>query len=200
MSLAVAGADPEHREILLRDKPPAFLSVAPRATVPVLVLSNGTVLDESLDIMRWTLGVHDPNRWLRDADHPEKERMLAHIDGPFKAALDRVKYSVRFDEASVSNARMVAQDTLRALGNMLRGRAFFGGDTLDFYDAAYFPFIRQFAGVDRDRFERETPAPLVTWWRAMAEAPEFLTVMAKVPVWANGDPPRRFRAQLTGTP
>ncbi|MBZ4138474.1 glutathione S-transferase N-terminal domain-containing protein, partial [Escherichia fergusonii] len=53
----------ELREIVLRDKAPEFLGVSPSGTVPMLLLPDGTVVDESLDIMRWALSQHDPEHW-----------------------------------------------------------------------------------------------------------------------------------------
>jgi glutathione S-transferase len=51
MAIAIAGVIVELREVELRDKPKALLVVSPKGTVPVLQLENGTVIDQSLDIM-----------------------------------------------------------------------------------------------------------------------------------------------------
>ena len=50
------------REILLRDKPEDFIKDSTKATVPVLRLPDGQVIDESLDVMRWALAQNDPGR------------------------------------------------------------------------------------------------------------------------------------------
>ena len=55
LALAQAGIEVELREVLLRDKPPCLIKVSPKATVPVLILTDGKVIDESLDVMRWAL-------------------------------------------------------------------------------------------------------------------------------------------------
>ena len=55
MALAYSGQDFEIREILLKDKPPHMLSLSSKGTVPVLVLVDGTILDESIDVMNWAL-------------------------------------------------------------------------------------------------------------------------------------------------
>src|SRR3569623_3510281 len=68
MALLGSGIPFELREVVLRDKPAAMIAASPKATVPVLVLDNGSVIDESLDIMRWALGRHDPEDWL-SGDH-----------------------------------------------------------------------------------------------------------------------------------
>ena len=52
MALLQAGVAYQAHEVSLRDKPPAMLAVSPKGTVPVLVLANGEVLEQSWDIMR----------------------------------------------------------------------------------------------------------------------------------------------------
>ena len=90
-----AGLKVELREIVLRDKPQAFLNTSPSATVPALRLGD-RVLDESLDIMVWALKQRDPQRMLDMPD--EGWQLIARNDGPFKAALDHTKYAVRYPD------------------------------------------------------------------------------------------------------
>ena len=52
------------REIVLRDKPEEFLKASAKGTVPVLVMQDGLVLEESRDIMLWALHKNDPENWL----------------------------------------------------------------------------------------------------------------------------------------
>ena len=49
----------ELREVLLKDIPKEMINISPKATVPVLQLNDGTVLDESLDIMNWAIDKND---------------------------------------------------------------------------------------------------------------------------------------------
>ena len=64
MAVAVSGVTVELREIVLRDKPNEMLEASPKGTVPVLVLPDGQVVEESIDIMRWALVQSDPESWL----------------------------------------------------------------------------------------------------------------------------------------
>ena len=64
LGLASAGITVELREVVLRDKPRAFLDTSPSATVPCLDTGRG-VIDESLDIMIWALEQNDPEKWLK---------------------------------------------------------------------------------------------------------------------------------------
>ncbi len=68
MALIASGIACEIREVKLRNKPPEMLIASPKGTVPVLVLPDGTVIDESIDIMRWALGQNDPEDWLAGDD------------------------------------------------------------------------------------------------------------------------------------
>ena len=67
LAIAYAGVAVELREVELRNKPQAMLLISPKATVPVLQLESGRVLDESLDIMLWALQQNDPEHWLNAA-------------------------------------------------------------------------------------------------------------------------------------
>ena len=97
LALAVSGHTVEHREVLLREKPPELLAASPKGTVPVLVLPGGEVIDESLNIMLWALRRHDPQQWLAPCSGslPEMLDLIAQCDGPFKQKLDDFKYPVR---------------------------------------------------------------------------------------------------------
>ena len=93
LAIAASGQQVLLREILLRDKPAAFVAASPKATVPVLQLADGTVIDESRDIMMWALNQSDPDAWLAvwHRDQDAALRFLDQLDGPFKAHLDRYK-------------------------------------------------------------------------------------------------------------
>ena len=55
MSLLKSGVEVELREVILRDRPEHMMEISPKGTVPVLLLPDGTVIEESLDIMLWSL-------------------------------------------------------------------------------------------------------------------------------------------------
>ena len=82
------------REVKLSAKPAELIAASPKATVPVLVLPDGRVIDESLDIMRWALVRRDPTGWLNRID----VALIETNDGPFKHHLDRAKYPDRYGE------------------------------------------------------------------------------------------------------
>ena len=91
LALLVSGTVCGIREVKLSAKPAELIAASPKATVPVLVLPDRTVIDQSLDIMRWALGQGDPEGWLDRAD----DALIAANDGPFKHHLDHYKYPDR---------------------------------------------------------------------------------------------------------
>jgi len=195
MALAVSGADPEQREVVLARKPVPMLEAGTAGTVPLLVLDEGTVLEESLDIMDWSLSVSDPCDWLRARQDPSLCALVELNDDRFKAAVDRYKYPQRRGLQRDDQAASEGATCLQALEQRLTQR-YIGGSSPDFFDAALFPFVRQFAAVDEAWFNG-LPLPNVQAWRAqMLVHPAFTTVMRKVPEWAVGAPPTRFRACL----
>ena len=78
----------EIREIKLSNKPKEMLAISPKGTVPVLILENGDILDESLDVMLWAIEQGN----LRNLFNLGKKEILDLIkinDGEFKDAIDR---------------------------------------------------------------------------------------------------------------
>ena len=179
MGLAISGAQYEHREVVLRDKPPAMLEVSPKGTVPVLVKDDGEVLEESLDIMRWALGRHDPEGWLERQD----EGLLAANDGPFKHHLDRYKYSTRYDDVDPEDHGAKAVEHLRVLDQRLAQSPYLCGTRRGFADIAIFPFVRQFANADREWFAAQGLKHASAWLDSLVQSDLFTGIMAKHDQW-----------------
>lgn len=178
MALHVSGIEVEQREIVLRAKPQAMLDASPKGTVPVLVLDDGTVIDESLDIMRWALQQNDPEAWLTGTEHA----LIEANDSPFKYHLDRYKYSTRHG-SDPGEHRAAAMAILAELDQRLQHQAYLHGDQRKFTDIAVFPFIRQFAHADRKWFDAQPVPALRRWLYTHAESELFAAIMAKYPVW-----------------
>lgn len=104
MAVKLSGANPSVREVDLKAKPAELIAASPKGTVPVLVLQNGGVIEQSLDIMRHVLAGHDPLGLLK-GDTAAVRALIAENDGPFKAALDRYKYPNRFADEDITAAQ-----------------------------------------------------------------------------------------------
>jgi glutathione S-transferase len=188
------------REVVLGNKPAALLDASPKGTVPVLVLPNGEVLEQSLEIMLWALRQHDPEHWL-SADGQSVSSALALIgqcDGDFKFNLDRYKYPHRFGLASGEAHRAQGALFLDSLNQRLGAHAHLTGVQASLVDAALAPFVRQFAHTDAAWFARQPWPALQTWLDQFAQSAAFVTVMQKYPAWVPGQDTVLFPANGTG--
>ncbi|MEO9132277.1 MAG: glutathione S-transferase [Sphingomonas sp.] len=183
MALLVSGQPCALREVVLRAKPAAMIAASEKATVPVLVLSDGEVIDESLDIMRWALARNDPEDWLC-ADDPA---LVAENDGPFKQHLDGYKYPDRQGSDPVEH-RAKGMAFLTSLEARLAESANLSREARSFTDIAIMPFVRQFAATDQSWFEAQSLPRLKAWLARHQESPLFLQAMLRLPPWQPGDP------------
>jgi glutathione S-transferase len=182
LALDVSGQVCEVREVALRNKPPELLRLSAKATVPVLLLPDGSVIDESLDIMLWALGRSDPERWLiPDADSlAGMFELIERFDSHFKPHLDRYKYPSRFAGADSLASRAEACQDLRLLEDRLARTAYLAGGHVSLVDMAIVPFVRQFENVDSDWFMSQPWSALQRWLTTLVESVRFERIMQRV--------------------
>jgi len=194
MAIVVSGLSVQLREVVLRAKPAAMLVLSPKATVPILQLPDGEVVDESFDIMLWALRQADPFGWLQpDAcSLDDMKALVAVFDGDFKDQLDGYKYANRVEGAVAEDHRKAAGPYLLDLEHRLTAYRFLCGKKPSLADYAIMPFIRQFAHVDRGYFAALPYPSLQRWLAGMVESPVFTRVMEKHKQWQDGDTPVIF--------
>ena len=193
LAVRSAGVRVELREILLRDKPQAFLETSASATVPALRYGDN-VLDESLDIMIWALKQNDPDQLL--VMPPEGWDLIRDNDGPFKAALDHTKYAVRYPDLNPELERAKAAEFLTDLNPRIAHAGWIFGAHPTLADYAILPFVRQFANTDRTWFDAQPWPALRAWLDNFAESVDFNAIMEKLPPWSEGQPPVWFGAEI----
>jgi len=193
-ALIAGGINVELREVELRDKPAAMLAVSPKGSVPVLVLPDGKVIDESWEIMLWALRQRDPQGWLgKDGCHAQAALPLViENDTTFKHNLDRYKYPERFPEQPQSAYRIACEQFLQQLEQRLWITPYLLGETFALADAALLPFVRQFAAIDSDWFATAPYPALRAWVENFTSSELFSFVMLKFPVWQSGNKPVVF--------
>ena len=190
MALVASGAVVELREVLLKAKPPELLAASPKATVPVLVLSDGRVVEESLDVMQWALERSDPLSWLEGAALDSE--WISECDSDFKHWLDRYKYAERYPEHTADEYRNNAEVFIQKLEDRLSVSDWMGGEAAHAVDVALFPFIRQLAGVDPSWWQ-SAPYPSVRrWLENWLNSALFSAIMVKYPRWESGGAGERF--------
>lgn len=185
MALHYAGIQVELREILLRDKPASMLAASTKGTVPVLLLPDGVVLDESYEVMRWALEQSDPDQWWDSSSTAEVDALIQQNDGSFKVCLDHYKYADRHPEHTMEHYRSQAEVFLTVLEKQLMAEAYLFGSKVSIADVAIFPFIRQFAFVDKGWFDQAPYPKLQHWLSGFLVSEIFSSVMDKHKVWCE---------------
>ena len=190
MAIWASGSAVSLREVVLRNKPAALVEASPKATVPVLVLANGSVIEESIAIMDWALEQNDPKSW-GDAT-PDTAALISACDEGFKGWLDKYKYADRHPEQSAVHYREQAEGFIADLEQRLSEQRWLGGGQATRADVAVFPFVRQFAGVD-PTWWLNAPYPAVrTWLNDWLVSDTFTGVMVKYPPWQPDAPEVMF--------
>lgn len=182
MALIASGQKVVLREVALRDKPAEMIVASPKGTVPVLVLPDGNVIDESIDIMRWAMTRHDPEDWLLGDD----PALIARNDGAFKHHLDRYKYVSRYGSDPLEH-RGAAMDILGGLEARLGRGDYLTGESRRLADIAIFPFVRQFAAVEPEWFATQPLSLVRNWLDRLTGSSLFARAMLRVQPWRDGD-------------
>lgn len=184
MALKYASIELELREIALREKPKSMLLASPKGTVPVLCL-DGQVIDQSLDIMHWALQKSDPDGW-KNVDEKTANNWIENNDGLFKTLLDQYKYPNRYPELNPEEVLNTAIEfMLKPMENNLQQTKYLIGNQISWVDVAIFPFIRQFAGVNPQKFEDLALPATRKWLSQHIESQLFNAVMEKHPTWVE---------------
>lgn len=184
MALLQAGRAFEAVEVSLRDKPASLLALSPKATVPVLQLPDGSVIEESWDIMRWALAAPDAQGWWARAQSPANLDLVQRNDGDFKHHLDRWKYPQRYARETLTPEahRDRALDALvRPLEVRLHSAPCLGGSTPCATDLAVLPFVRQFAAVEPAWFATLDLPSVRSWLNGWLVNPLFAACMYQLP-------------------
>lgn len=179
------------RAIVMKNKPEEMLTISPKGTVPVLLLPNAEVVDESLDIMLWALHENDPEDLLHKDNPEDLVAMLVLInrnDREFKPQLEIYKKSKRFRTGNEIEERQKCEVFIAELEQLLadktRGCNFIGNKP-GLIDYALIPFVRQFSRVNKAWF-KTAPYPLLqAWLVAHLESRLYSKAMAKYPLWLD---------------
>ena len=184
LAIASAGRTVELREILLRNKAPDFLEASPKGTVPVLLADS--IIEESIDVMRWATSHTDHESLLRNMDNAAYA-LITECDGEFKAALDRTKYAIRYPKTDAAHNRAIATSFIIKLNKQLDGKPWLYGDQPSFGDLAILPFVRQFAHTDLDWWSAQSFCHAQNWLDAFKASDRFKFIMTKYIPWKAGD-------------
>ena len=119
-------------------------------------------------------------------------RLIDENDNAFKQQLDRYKYADRYPQHPAGHYRAQAGGFLKQLDDRLGRNAWLLGERMTVADVAIFPFVRQFAHVDKPWFEQTPWTHLQRWLDRLIQSELFAVVMKKYPQWHEGDAPLLF--------
>jgi glutathione S-transferase len=180
LALIVNDIQYELREILLSDKPNEMLDISPKGTVPVLVLSDGQVVDQSIEIMIWAYEQGSRSDLIAG---PTRRVFINTIEGEFKHHLDRYKYDARYEPNEKMMHREAAFLVLNKILPELK-ELLAVDDPLTFVDYAILPLVRQFRLADATWFDNQDS---LSWYRLrlfkLLESNEFIISMEKHPLF-----------------
>jgi glutathione S-transferase len=171
----------ELRDVKLTNKPAAMLIASPKGTVPILVVSSSQVIDESLDVMLWSLSNSDPDNLL--CNLPDLLTFINLYDSEFKPCIERYKAAKRYHEANVKECRQACEVHIHALEQRLSQHAYIFGEQESLADIAILPFIRQFAKVERQWYVQSSYVNVKRWLNTYLQSSMFNKVMAQHPIW-----------------
>ena len=187
MAIHISGQKCELREVLLRDKPPSMLEYSPKGTVPVLILQDGSVIDESLDVIDWALNLNDPDDWQRSKDTKKTKELIKINDGEFKYHLDRYKYSKRYDNEDPEFHRKKCLKFIESLNNELNNSKYIFDNNISYVDIVLLPFIRQFRIADMEWFDSLPYDNIKDWLSKFLDSFLLNIIMKKYDLWKEGD-------------
>ncbi|MEM6748438.1 MAG: glutathione S-transferase [Pseudomonadota bacterium] len=182
MALLLSGKTVRLRELILRNKPDEMLAASPKGTVPVLVLPEGEVIDESLAIMEWAIATGSGNLAPPSGD---ERALIARNDGPFKRDLDRYKYPDRYDDIDPLAHRASGAEFLSSLNDRLAENGHLSAQPDGFADIGIVPFVRQFRIADPDWFDAQEWPALHPWLERHMSSAVFTKAMTKFPLWQD---------------
>jgi len=203
------------RDLVLSNKPAEMLIASPKGTVPTLVLPNGDVVDESVDVMLWALNETDPDDLLHcgitkinhqsdgevdsESQNDSESKvgnkaasalteilaLIYEFDHGFKPCLEQYKCAKRYRENNIVQCRTACQQYIARLEQRLTGQQFLISDKESLADIAVLPFIRQFARVERQWYLKAPYPHVQKWLNNYLQSKMFSKVMAKYPLWED---------------
>tara|TARA_B100000579_G_scaffold223274_1_gene182716 strand:+ start:4684 stop:5355 length:672 start_codon:yes stop_codon:yes gene_type:complete len=189
----------ELREVNLKMKPIELIEISKKATVPVLKTNLNQIIEESLDIMIWSIKRSNMQGLLGENVNNESQEILSLIknnDKEFKYHLDRFKYASRFNYEEIENHRDACMEILLSLNRRLKESydqekpLFLINSKETIADWAIWPFIRQFRIADIKKFDQNNEIKFIrVWLNYFFNHKKYPLVMKKYEVWDRQNQP-----------
>ncbi len=181
----------ELREVDLKNKPVDLIKNSQNKTVPLLILKNGEIIEESLDIILWTLSNSKKSDLKKYFPNNLKEEILNIIrenDQEFKFHLDRFKYASRFDEKDKDYHFYEAQNIIKNWNFLLKDNPkrnfWLVGENETIADWCIWPFVRQFKiACEHQKIDNHFDDSMIRWLNYFETNNNYKDVMNKYEIW-----------------
>ena len=181
----------EIREVDLKNKPVDLIKNSQNKTVPLLILKNGEIIEESLDIILWTLSNSKKSDLKKYFPNNLKEEILNIIrenDQEFKFHLDRFKYASRFDEKDKDYHFYEAQNIIKNWDLLLKDKPkknfWLVGENETIADWCIWPFVRQFKiACEHQKIDNHFDDSMIRWLNYFETNNNYKDVMNKYEIW-----------------
>ena len=181
----------ELREVDLKNKPVDLIKNSQNKTVPLLILKNGEIIEESLDIILWTLSNSKKSNLKKYFPNKLKEEILNIIrenDQEFKFHLDRFKYASRFDEKDKDDHFYEAQNIIKNWNFLLKDNPkrnfWLVGENETIADWCIWPFVRQFKiACEHQKIDNHFDDSMIRWLNYFETNNNYKDVMNKYEIW-----------------
>ena len=199
MALCLSKIIVELREVSLRNKPQSLLEISPKGTVPVLLLEDGSVIDESIEIIEWC--INNKKDMFKDTLNKDQvlftEDAIKLFDEKFKFHLDRYKYASRYENVDATSHKDACLDILKTLDKYINNTKWFFSNNINKIDISVLPFIRQFRIADPEWFDANQDIPNIQIWLENFLQSKLLNiVMVNFEVWEPNNPIKLFPTNL----
>ena len=199
MALYLSKTIVELREVSLRNKPQSLLEISPKATVPVLLLDDGSIIDESIEIIDWC--IENKKDMFKDTLNKDQELFAEDViklfDEKFKFHLDRYKYATRYENVDAASHRDACLNILRTLDKNINNTKCFFSNNVNKIDISVLPFIRQFRIADPLWFDANQGIPNIQiWLENFLQSKLFNAVMLNFDLWEPSSPIKLFPTNL----
>lgn len=178
LALIYSGVKCELFEVDLRNKPKALLDLSPKATVPVLLLPCGKVIEESIDIMHYALKQNDPDGWTAQG-LGVIDAIIKKNDIEFTPALRKYKYYERYEGSKDVYLKQAEDIFIIWLERQLQQAHYVSGNRISLADIAIVPFVRQFAKADQGWFDNSCYVGIKRWLQDLTDSAIFNVAMEK---------------------
>jgi len=190
-ALRISSVKVELREIDLKNKPSDLILKSQNKTVPLLILRNGEIIEESLDIILWALSVSERTGLKKYFPNNLKKEILNIIrenDQEFKFHLDRFKYSSRFNEKDKEFHFYKSQEIIKKwnfiLKNNTKEKLWLVGENESIADWCIWPFVRQFKiACESQNISNYFDEPMILWLNYFETNNIYKDVMNKYEIW-----------------